>query len=42
MIRSPAERQLEEWPLHEINLQINTKQVIIIDGVTTRVNGELG
>jgi hypothetical protein len=42
MIRSPTERELEEWPLHKINLQKNAKQVIIIDSVTTRIDGELG
>jgi hypothetical protein len=42
MIRSPAQRKLEEWLLHKVNLQIDTKQVIVINGVTARVNGELG
>lgn len=42
MIRSQAERKLEEWPFHEINFQNNAKQVIIIDGVTTRIDVELG
>ncbi len=42
MRRSPAKRKLEKWSLHKINLQIDTKQVIIIDGVTTRINSEFG
>jgi hypothetical protein len=42
MIRSPAQGKLEEWLLHKINLQIDTKQVIIINGVTTRIDSELG
>ena len=39
---SPAQRKLGEWPLHEINFQIKAKHVVLIDGVTTHKNRELG
>lgn len=42
MLQSPAQRQLGEWSLHKINFQIDAKQVIVIHGVTARINGELG
>lgn len=42
MFRSPAKKRLEEWPLHKINLQVDTKQVSIINGVTARIDDKLG
>lgn len=42
MIRSPTQRELGEWPLHKINLQIDAKQVQVLDSISTCIDGELG
>jgi hypothetical protein len=41
-IRSPAKRKLGERPLHEINLQYDTKQILVIGGITIGINRKFG